>query len=399
MLRFIFFKGLYSTLDLFTDEMLRVCKERGYEFFVIHAVHSEDMDADSIDRQEEGEEQRKLLHFLEKPVTAAIGFGNMGMQYEINGIGNVWDAYEIPYINVMMDHPFHFSQIFSRASKNTTLLCPDRNHVKYIRRFFPQIQKNGFLPHAGKELPGEKKKIKDRNIEVLYAGGLSRGVVGHMVPDFGSFSDFDADLLTQEVLGNLVRHPEKTTEDAIEEYLKGIGIFYPDEVLCEVIRKLRFLDSYITSFFREMTIKLLVESGVKVTLYGAGWDVCDWIDNPNLDYRGVVSAEEIPRLMTDAKIVLNTMTWFKDGSHDRVFNGMLAKAAVVSDTSGYMSEEFTDGQELLLFDLKRLAEMPERVKELLSDEKKIQKMADDGYACAAKNHRMENRLDAILREL
>lgn len=399
MLRFIFFKGLYSTLDLFTNEMLRVCRERGYEFFVLHAVSSDDADADSVDGKEEGEEQKNLLQFLEKPVTAAIGFGNMGYGYEIKGIGNVWDAYGIPYIDVMMDHPFHFSQIFSQASKNTILLCPDRNHVKYIRRFFPEIPKAGFLPHAGKELVGEKKKIKDRNIEVLYAGGLSRGVVGHMVPDFGAFKDFDAELLMQEVMGDLVRHPKKTTEDAIEEYLKGIGIFYPDEVLREVIRKLRFLDSYITSFFREMTVRFLVESGIKVTLYGAGWDVCDWIDNPNLDYRGVVPAGEIPKLMTDAKIVLNTMTWFKDGSHDRVFNGMFAKAAVVSDTSGYMKEEFTDGNELLMFELKHLSELPERVKELLSNEKKIQEMADNGYVCAAQNHRMENRMDAILKEL
>lgn len=164
-----------------------------------------------------------------------------------------------------------------------------------------------------------------------------------------------------------------------------------------MIRKLRFLDSYITSFFREMTVKLLVEHGVKVTLYGAGWDVCDWIGHPNLDYRGVVPAQEIPKLMTDAKIVLNTMTWFKDGSHDRVFNGMLAGAAVVSDTSLYMKEEFTDEKELVFFELERLFELPDRVKKLLADEEKLQRIADCGYAAAAEKHRMENRLDAILR--
>ena len=32
-------------------------------------------------------------------------------------------------------------------------------------------------------------------------------------------------------------------------------------------------------------------------------------------------------VMNDSKIVLNTMTWFKDGTHDRVFNGMLAKSS------------------------------------------------------------------------
>ena len=218
-----------------------------------------------------------------------------------------------------------------------------------------------------------------------------------MVPDLNEFADFDADRLTREVLDDLLHHPKKTTEAAIEEYLNRIGIHYPDETLREVIRKLRFLDSYITSFFREMTVKLLVENGVKVTLYGAGWDVCDWIDHPNLDYRGVVPAQEIPKLMTDAKIVLNTMTWFKDGSHDRVFNGMLARAVVVTDTSGYMKEEFTDGRELVFFELDQLMKLPERVKELIGDEAAMQQIADCGYAAASEHHRMENRFDEMLR--
>ena len=45
-------------------------------------------------------------------------------------------------------------------------------------------------------------------------------------------------------------------------------------------------------------------------------------------------------LMYDSKIVLNTMTWFKDGTHDRVFNGMLAGAVAVTDSSIYMKENF-----------------------------------------------------------
>lgn len=53
--------------------------------------------------------------------------------------------------------------------------------------------------------------------------------------------------------------------------------------------------------------------------------------------------------MNDAKIVLNTMTWFKAGAHDRIFNGMLAKAVVVTDDSTYLRREFTDGRELVMF--------------------------------------------------
>ena len=46
-----------------------------------------------------------------------------------------------------------------------------------------------------------------------------------------------------------------------------------------------------------------------------------------------MSADEIVELMHESKIVLSTMTWFKDGTHDRVYNGMLAGAVAVTDTS------------------------------------------------------------------
>ena len=64
--------------------------------------------------------------------------------------------------------------------------------------------------------------------------------------------------------------------------------------------------------------------------------------------------------MNDAKIVLNTMTWFKAGAHDRIFNGMLAKAVVVTDDSTYLRREFTDGRELVMFRRQELGTLPER---------------------------------------
>lgn len=68
--------------------------------------------------------------------------------------------------------------------------------------------------------------------------------------------------------------------------------------------------------------------------------------------------------MNDSKIVLNTMTWFKAGAHDRIFNGMLAGAAVVTDDSTYLRRTFTDGKELVMFSLKELQTLPERVFDL-----------------------------------
>ena len=391
VLRFIFFRGLYSTLDLFTAELEQICNQRGYVFCTIYAKDKNGSISTS--------EREKLHQFLKEKVTAAIGFGNMGLHFLDENKKSYWDTYQIPYINMMMDHPMHFAQIFARASKNTIFLCPDHNHVKYIQRFYPNIRMVEFLPHAGKESKVEKIPMRERKIDVLYAGGLSRGVIGNNIPNLNKFQDFDGEQLFHKVIDLLVKDPDKTTEEAIEVSLQELGIFYSEEKLCETIHEFRFLDTYITSLFREMTVRYLVENNVKVTLYGAGWDVCEWIENENLNYKGVVPAQIVPVLMQESKIVLNTMTWFKDGSHDRVFNGMLAKAAVISDTSDYLCNTLIDNQDICFFHLKQLKELPIFVKGLLNDEAKLEMLSENGYQTAKAHHTWEARFDTILQEI
>ena len=43
------------------------------------------------------------------------------------------------------------------------------------------------------------------------------------MPDLGEIKEFDAFALTQEVLSDLISHPNKTTESAIESYFSFIG--------------------------------------------------------------------------------------------------------------------------------------------------------------------------------
>ena len=106
-------------------------------------------------------------------------------------------------------------------------------------------------------------------------------------------------------------------------------------------------------------------------------------------------APQILPLMNDSKIVLNTMTWFKAGAHDRIFNGMLAGAAVVTDDSTYLRRTFTEGKELVMFSLKELQTLPERVFDLFGHSSHMQELADCGYRAAKEGHTWKNRAEYI----
>lgn len=383
----IFFKGIYDTLDLFSDKLIEAFAEWGYEIFIYDANESE-------------KNKKVLLEMLrEKSKNAAvITFNNMGYNLETEGI-NLWEQFEVPYFNILMDHPFHFDRPLKDAPSTAVILCTDRNHVKYIRRFYKNIRQVDFLPHAGIELGKKHKPLKERKIDVLYAGALPIYTVGNMIPNLDEMYGLDMQELMQEVLRELVMHPDKTTEQVIEEYVHAVSKAeggLSDVELRNLIIHMRFLDSYATSFFREQAVRSLVESGIEVTAYGVGWNQCEWSDNPHLKYGGKVPAPQILPLMNDSKIVLSTMTWFKAGAHDRIFNGMLAGSAVVTDDSTYLRQECADEKELIMVKRSEIMTLPERVFTLFGHMERAQEMADCGYEFAKARHTWKNRAEYIV---
>lgn len=432
----IYFIGVYDTLDLFTEKLKEAFEQMGYASFVYDARIPQSKDAllellgggavgegaadENAARDAAGNRRMTLPEQTSADAApllsqtgaaggfACVTFNNLGYNLDLperqeacdggapdGGSANLWEYYGIPYINILMDHPFHYEKPLRAAPSASIVLCTDRNHVKYIRRYFKNIRQADFLPHAGVELGSRHKPLAERGIDVLYAGALPIYTVAKMIPDLSSIPEVDGERMAQEVLAELVHHPEKTTEQVIEEYLKSQRNDISENRIREIIVQMRFIDSYATSFFREQAVRLLVENGIRVTAYGTGWDQCDWSGNPYLDYRGKVLAPEILPLMNDSKIVLNTMTWFKAGAHDRVFNGMLAGAAVVTDDSTYLRREFTDGRELVMFGLEDLGTLPERVFDLFGHMDQAQQMADCGYRAAKEGHTWKSRAEYI----
>ncbi len=120
------------------------------------------------------------------------------------------------------------------------MLCTDRNHVKYIRRYFKNIHQVDFLPHAGVELGSRHKPLAERGIDVLYAGALPIYTVAKMIPDLSSIPEVDGQLMAGDVLAELVHHPDRTTEEVIEEYLKDRRSDIPDKRVQEIIVQIAF---------------------------------------------------------------------------------------------------------------------------------------------------------------
>lgn len=380
--RFVLFTGAYASLDLFTMDMADEFIKMGHEVMIYNVKDT----ATSL---------QNFAKFATKPIDFALGYNNLGFNMELTPGRNIWDDLGVLFINILMDHPFHYRSALMAAPKNCAVLVCDRNHVGYITRFFGNIPMVAFLPHGGNHFnPGSK--ISDRHIDVFYAGGLSRDLVKQIMPVCSKYTKFDGKKMIEEVYDYLVANSSELTENAIEKYLIDHNVQVSDDELSEIITDFRVVDSFATSYYREKTIETLVEAGIDVTVCGRGWDNCKCFNNPHFHYGGFVSPEDVAKMMCDSKIVLNTMTWFKDGSHDRVFNGMLARAVSITDVSGYMKETVSDKENGILFELDKIDELPDIIKNILSDEKIAQKIADAGYEYACNEHMMKHRAKDIV---
>ena len=149
----------------------------------------------------------------------------------------------------------------------------------------------------------------------------------------------------------------------------------------------------VTSLFENMG--QLVDAGLKVEVYGDGWDELDCAHPENIIDGQGVNSETCLKKISEAKISLNVMPWFKDGAHDRVFNTLLNGALLLSDDSIYLREILKDGGNCILYNLENIEQMPERIKALLADEEKMQRMIDKGYEMARSAHTWAHRADFL----
>lgn len=381
--RIICIQGTWETLDVFSRGIEQYFREREAEVFVLDTANL-------------FASLGQLYDFIQKPVDAVITFNNVGLNIELTPGEKLWNQLDFLCIDILVDHPVCYLQELQMAPRKTVAVCVDRNHVKFIERYFPNIMAAHFVPHGGTIWKTERIPWKDRRIDVLYAGGLPRDVAeGYIPQELGAITGFDSEDLCDKVLTNLIMNPKLTLEMGIECYLKERESAVTEEQLLQYIRLFRFLDVYTISYYRERVIQNLLENGIHVVLYGHGWEKCKWITHPHLEYHKNVPPEEILTVMGKAKIVLNSMPNFKDGSHERIFNGMLAGAVVVSDTSIYLEDEFEGKNLLYLYELKNQQELAQIIKNILAHPKEAQELTEHAYEEALEKHTWQNRAAEI----
>ena len=288
------------------------------------------------------------------------------------------------------DHPIWGKADMEQIPCGLCVLTSDGNYAKFVEDYYGHSAR--FLPPAGIE---GRSAQKEKEYGIIFLGRYYGAELLEIMREIRSYDKKWGYILNRYVLymrKNLSETPEHGFIKASEYY----GVTYTRQEFMEMFYSFRRVFIELASYYRNKVIKTLLEDKITLHVFGDTWKESPLWGHPGLICHEEVSAEEALEVYAKSKLSLNIMTWHKDGFTERIANAMLQKSVVVTDRTTYLEKNFVNGEDLLMFDLGHLQELSEQIRELLDDEDKRKRMAENGYRKASQNHTWKQRAEKIL---
>ncbi len=373
----------YSVLDSFADAFICALRRAGKEVEVY----------DIGKRGAEG-----LLELIGRTYQAIVGFQTYLFSVHLQDGRNVHDCIDGPKFHFIFDHPLWMKEHLEQGPKEFYVFTHGRDYQEFVGRYFgKQVKRCYLLPPAGR-LPAHEGAIweRERRLDVTFVGTWY---------DYRERLLFIKNTKTRErYLANrflliMKKNPNLCAEQAFAQALADYGIELNDEDFKNVLFDLKQVCFAIMTYYREKVMRTLLEEGLTIHVYGESWKKSPLSKYDGLICHPQVSVEESMEVWQDSKISLNIMSWHKGGFTERIANMLLCGTVAVSDKSGYLTKNFADGEELVLFDLREGKALAGRIKELLADEHKRRQIAKRGCEKSRRFHTWERRTEEFLEIL
>lgn len=381
MKKIMLFEGDIETQGYFSIQLSEAFQRMGHETFL-------------FDLSRPYNSTERFFRFFEAGNTVLINFNFHGMSGEDifldeNG-RTMWDALDIPSYNIVVDHPMYYHHFLEKVPHNYHHINIDRNHGKYMKRFFPKLSSGTFLPLAGTQLYPNKSYVpaQYRKYDVIMVGNYTPPA---QFEKYITRIDEEYTAFYYGMIDDLLAHPMRTVEEVAEEHIRAEIPEVTEEELKGVMSQLTFIDLYVRFQTRGEAVRTLVDAGMKVHVFGGGWDKLSCEKPENLVIGCSLDSVGCLKKLCQSKISLNVMPWFRDGAHDRIFNSMLNGALCLTDSSVYLEELLRDKENCRIYSTAHLEKLPEIVYGLLANPRGMQEIIDNGYQMAKAAHTWEHR--------
>jgi spore maturation protein CgeB len=255
-----------------------------------------------------------------------------------------------------------------------------------------------FMPH------GIEKNISfeantERNYDVLFPASYI---------DFEGIAHRWTNKYSPKIRRALHEAAELTLSDQstsyVQAFVQALGKHVQGEHTLDTMDFVALLDD-LEMYIRGLDRVRLVQSlrNVRIDIFGAGhteeiWERHLGKDN-NVVLHPPVSFDEVLELMRHSKIVLNSCSWIKDGTHERILASLACGAVALARQTTYLSHHFTSGKNILFYDADDMESVESNVLRLVNDESVRQEIAKSGREIVMHNHTWDQRASVLIKEL
>ncbi len=327
-----------------------------------------------------------LADFLEKRVDAVILYDGIGMLFK-----GIYDSLGILVVNILVDHPMTFVHCMADPPRKYIQFSPDERHAAFSKKYW-NIRNSFFLPHMG-TAPVVSIGGK-RETGLLFAGNAwSFESLMDEIKD-SAYSDIFVEMIEYMLL-----HSSVTIEDACGIVIRDRGISLSDGETAWLLVQAKAVDEYVRMYYRDRALRMILDSGMDLTVIGTNWDRTEFTARSNFHWIPEKPFAEIFRYMSASKVALNVMPWFKAGSHERIFNALLSGACPVSDKSTWLEQKFTDGEDMVFYDLNELERLPGIIREMVENDDLRESIVKKGQEKVVCRYQAASVIGEVLRKV
>ncbi len=284
----------------------------------------------------------------------------------------VFDSVRGRRFNFWFDHPMFFHALFAQMDQPVTYLCQDGEHADYINR--------NCSPGTGVQFPPGVRSLpwteEEKCYDIAFMGTYFDPdrmweTVNSMESEFGE--------MAREVADYLLQHPSTGYNEVAElvmDRYRTLAESYPREAIMEHIWEACRIAPYT---YRSRVVRTILDAGLELHVYGDSWKNYPRREGDRLICHEAIQPQEIAQELRKSKIALNVMSWHKAGMTERILEIMMAGSVCLTDRTSYLSAHFHQMQDIVMFDLEEIGQLPELIRKLLADEQQCKRIAKNAY--------------------
>jgi spore maturation protein CgeB len=308
----------------------------------------------------------------------------------------LWDILEIPHLAILVDPAIY--SIHLTRSPYSLLSCVDRADCREVRAY--HFENVFFWPHAV-ECELEAEEGHARPYEVIFLGSCYD--YESLRASWRQRNPEALNRVLDDAIDLVFSDPRISLAEALVKAWQASKL---DPTGVDFTSLFYYLDNYTRGKDRVELIRSIKQAQVHV--FGElsrdnavgilGWS--QYLAGlPNVTVHPSAPFGEALSLLKQSKICLNSMPFFKDGSHERVFAGLACGAVPITSDSQFLREAFQEGKELFFYHMNQREAVNDLVNQLLENEPRRHEMAYLGRQEVMKHHTWDHRVDQLLKEL